>query len=511
MDNITIKIPKGERKIGPGQPVFIIAELSGNHHQNYDEAIKLIDAAAEAGVDAIKLQTYTADTITINCDKEPFQVKVNDAWKGQTLHSLYQKAYTPWDWQPKLKEYGESKGLIVFSTPFDNTAVDFLEKINVALYKVASFEVVDIPLLKKIGQTKKPVIMSRGMASIEELESAIKTLKDNGAPKVAVLHCVSSYPAKPEEMNLATIPDLAKKFNVIAGLSDHTLGIAASVASVALGACIIEKHLTLARADGGPDAGFSLEPDELKKLVESVRVAEKAIGKPSYGVGAGESENVIFRKSLFVVEDIKKGEKFTSRNVRSIRPGHGLAPKYYDEVINKRAAMNIERGMPLLWDFIEKQNNMEKKIIIRRGEMNDSKRIWEIRNHPAVKRLSNSTGDIIFEEHIAWFKNKYFGDGNNYLFVLESDSGKVIGYCRYDLRETEECYTISIAIDCDYHGKGLGYLLLKNSLSELPVKNKPIAAEIKKNNIASVKIFKKSGFKKTKEDENNFYYKLIMI
>lgn len=351
--NITIKISKGERKIGPGQPVFIIAELSGNHHQNYNEAIKLIDAAAEAGVDAVKLQTYTADTITIDCDKEPFQVKVNDAWKGQTLYSLYQKAYTPWDWQPKLKKYGESKGLIVFSTPFDNTAVDFLEKMNVALYKVASFEVVDIPLLKKIGQTKKPVIMSRGMSSIKELESAIKTLRDNGASEVAILHCVSSYPAKPKEMNLATIPDLAKKFNVIAGLSDHTLGIAASVASIALGGCIIEKHLTLSRAEGGPDAGFSLEPDELKELVKSARIAEKAVGKPSYEAGAGESENIIFRKSLFAVKGIKKGEKFTFKNVRSIRPGHGLAPKYYDGIIGKIAARDIERGIPLSWSLIE--------------------------------------------------------------------------------------------------------------------------------------------------------------
>ncbi len=356
MNNIVIKTPKGEREIGPGQPVFIIAELSGNHHQNYDEAIKLIDAAAEAGADAVKLQTYTADTITIDCDNDYFQVKVNDAWKGQTLYSLYQKVYTPWDWQPKLKKYGESKGLVVFSTPFDNTAVDFLEKMNVALYKVASFEVVDIPLLKKIGQTKKPVVMSRGMSSAEELELAIKTLKDNGAPQIAILHCVSSYPAKQEEMNLATVPDLNKKFNVVAGLSDHTLGIAASVAAVALGGCIIEKHLTLSRAEGGPDAGFSLEPSALKELVQSVRIAEKAIGKPSYAAGAGESENIIFRKSLFVVKDIKKGEKFNSENTRSIRPGHGLAPKHYEEIMSKLAAVDIEFGTPLSWNLIEMDN-----------------------------------------------------------------------------------------------------------------------------------------------------------
>lgn len=353
MENIIIKTSKGERAIGPGQPIFIIAEMSGNHNQDIERAYKIIDAAAEAGVDAVKLQTYTADTMTIDCDNEYFQVKVNDAWKGQTLYSLYKKAYTPWEWQPKLKEYGESKGLVVFSTPFDNTAVDFLEKMNVALYKVASFEVVDIPLLKRIGQTKKPVIMSRGMASQEEIETAIMTLKKNGSPQVAVLHCVSSYPAKPEEMNLATVSDLAKKFDVIAGLSDHSLGTTVSIASTALGGCIIEKHLTLSRAEGGPDAGFSLEPDELKELVKSVRIVEKAIGEPSYGAGKNESENVIFRKSLFVVEDIKKGEKLTPKNIRSIRPGHGLAPKHYDKVIGKIAAKNIKRGTPLSWQLIK--------------------------------------------------------------------------------------------------------------------------------------------------------------
>lgn len=354
MESIIIKTPKGERKIGPDQPVFIIAEISGNHNQSYKRAVKIIDAAIEAGIDAIKLQTYTPDTITIDCDKEPFQVKVNKAWAGQTLYSLYKKAYTPWEWQPKLKKYAEEKGVLVFSTPFDNTAVDFLEKMNVALYKVASFEVVDIPLLKRIGQTKKPVIMSRGMASIKELELAIKTLKDNGTPQIAVLHCVSSYPAKPEQMNLATIPDLAKRFNAVVGLSDHTLGITIPITSVALGACIIEKHFTLSRSDGGPDAGFSLEPDELKQLVKSVREAEKAIGKPNYASDRKEAENIVFRKSLFIVKDIKKGEKFNSENVRSIRPGYGLPSKHYDEIIGKTAGQEIERGTPLSWQLINK-------------------------------------------------------------------------------------------------------------------------------------------------------------
>jgi len=351
---IIIKTPRGKRKIGPGQSAFIVAEMSGNHNHSFNKAKKIIDAAVRAGVDAVKLQTYTPDTMTIDCDKEYFQVKVNKAWKGQTLYDLYKKAYTPWEWQPKLKKYGESKGLVVFSTPFDKTSVEFLEKMGVGLYKVASFEVVDIPLLKAIGKTKKPVIMSRGMASVEEIKLAVNTLKKNGCPQVAILHCVSSYPASIEQMNLRTIPDIKEKFGVISGLSDHTLSQEVVIAAVALGANIIEKHFTIARADGGPDANFSLEPDELKNLVKSIRLAESALGKPFYKISNKESSNTIFRKSLFAVQDIKKGERLTENNVRSIRPGYGLASKYYDNVIGLEAKKDIERGTPLSFSLIKK-------------------------------------------------------------------------------------------------------------------------------------------------------------
>jgi len=350
--SIVIKTPRGVRIIGPGQPVFIVAEMSGNHNQDIKRAYKIIDAAAAAGVDAVKIQTYTADTLTIDSNKKYFQVKVNDAWKGQTLYSLYQQAYTPWDWQPKLKTYAKKKGLLLFSTPFDDTAVDFLKKMKMPLYKVASFEIVDIPLLECIGRTKKPVIISRGLASLADIKLAIKTLRQNGAPQVAVLHCVSSYPAQPEQMNLATILDIAKKFKTVSGLSDHTLGIAVPVAAVALGAVVIEKHITLSRADGGPDALFSLEPAELTELVQAVRTVEKAIGQPAYAIGKKESENLVFRKSLFVVADIAQGEKLTAANVRSIRPGHGLAPKYYQKILNRKAARNLKRGTPLNWSMI---------------------------------------------------------------------------------------------------------------------------------------------------------------
>lgn len=349
-----MEIQIGKKKIGKNHPVFIVAEMSGNHNQSFKRALKIIDLAIEAGVDAIKLQTYTPDTITLDSNKKYFQIKGKGSWAGQTLHQLYKKAYTPWEWIPKLKKYTESKGVLIFSSVFDETAINFLERMDVKLYKVASFEIVDIPLLKKVGETKKPVIMSRGMASVKEIELAIKTLKKAGCPQIAILHCISSYPAKPEEMNLKTIPDIAKRFKVIAGLSDHSLSNTVSVAAVGLGARIIEKHFTLRRADGGPDAEFSLEPRELKELVMATREVERALGKPTYKTNKEESKNIVFRRSLFVVKDIKRGEKFTKKNVRSIRPGHGLKPKYYDKVMGKKAKIDIERGTPLGWDLIQK-------------------------------------------------------------------------------------------------------------------------------------------------------------
>jgi pseudaminic acid synthase len=348
--NNLIKI--GNRKVGPCQPVFIVAEISGNHNQDFRRAKELVKIACECGADAIKLQTYTPDTLTINCSNKWFQVKVNPAWKGRTLYQLYKTARTPWEWQPKLKKIAEGYGRILFSTTYDETAVDFLEKMGMLAYKIASFEIADLELLKKVANTKKPIIISRGMASLEELELAISTLRENGAPQIAVLHCISSYPAKPEEMNLATIPDVRERFGVVVGLSDHTLTTSVAVAAVALGASIIEKHFTLRRADGGSDAAFSLEPEEFKELVKSVREVEKAVGKIQYGPGKGELENIVFRRSLFVVEDIKSGGKFTPRNVRCIRPGYGLAPKFLPEIRGRKAKKDIKRGTPLKWNLI---------------------------------------------------------------------------------------------------------------------------------------------------------------
>lgn len=344
----------GNKKIGRGQPCFIVAEMSGNHKQNIRRAYKIIDAAVEAGVDAVKLQTYTPDTLTIDSDKKWFRIGKTNTWAGQTLYNLYKTAYTPWEWLPKLRKYGEQKGLIVFSTPFDVTAVDFLEKMGVLLYKVASFEAVDLELLKRIGKTKKPVFISRGLTSIVDTKLAIDTLKKSGASAVAVLHCISSYPATLDQMNIATIADIQKRFNVIAGLSDHSLGLIASIAAVAQGAKIIEKHFTLSRKDGGPDYAFSLEPKEMKQLVKVIREVESALGTVRYTPDKREAENMVFRRSLFVVEDMKKGEVITKRSVRCIRPGYGLAPKYLDKVLGKTVRGNIERGTPLVWKLVNK-------------------------------------------------------------------------------------------------------------------------------------------------------------
>ncbi len=344
----------GNKKIGPGNPVFIIAELSANHNQSFNRAKKLIETACKCGVDAIKIQTYTPDTMTIDCSKKWFQIKVNPAWKGRTLYELYKEAYTPWEWQPKLKKIAENYDVPLFSTAYDETSVNFLKKMGVGAYKIASFELTDLELLKKVARTKKPVILSCGMANLKEIAESIKTLRENGATEIAVLHCVSGYPADVEEMNLSTIPDIQKRFGVVTGLSDHTLSIETAIAAVALGASIIEKHFTLSRKDGGPDAAFSIEPEELRELVKKVRNTQSALGKPNYQLEKKEAENFIFRRSLFASEDIIAGEKFTKKNIRCIRPAFGLAPKYLPKVLKRSAAKNIKRGTPLSWKFIEK-------------------------------------------------------------------------------------------------------------------------------------------------------------
>jgi len=342
-----------DKKIGENHHTFTVAELSANHLQKFDYAVKLIKAAKEAGADAVKLQTYTPDTITIDCDNEYFQIRQGTLWDGKTLYQLYKEAYTPWEWQPKLKEIAENEGLICFFSVFDKTAVDFLEEINAPCYKVASFEITDISLIEYIASKGKPIIISTGIATLSDIEEAINACKELGNNQIALLKCTSAYPTPLEEVNLRTIPNMAETFKTVVGLSDHTLGISVPIASVALGACIIEKHLTLRRSFGGPDAAFSLEPEEFKAMVKAVREAEKAFGEVSYELTEKMKKSREFSHSLFVVKDMKAGEIFTQENVRSIRPGYGLDPKHLKDVLEKRAMRDIKKGTPLGWNLTE--------------------------------------------------------------------------------------------------------------------------------------------------------------
>ncbi len=342
----------GRRRVGPGSPVYLVAEISANHHQDFDHAVRLVHAAKKAGADAVKLQTYTPDTMTVPSDREYFRITGGTPWDGRTLYDLYGQAYTPWEWQPKLKAIANDLGMDLFSTAFDPSAVDFLEALGVPLHKVASFEIVDLPLIEKMARTGRPLVISTGMATLGEIEEAVRAARGAGAKQIALLKCTSAYPAPPEAMNLRTIPHLAHAFDAPVGLSDHTLGIAVPVAAVALGACIIEKHFTFSRALPGPDGAFSLEPEEFRAMVEAVRAAEKSLGEIRYGVGDLEAKSRIFRRSLFAVRQVKAGEPFTPENVRSIRPGQGLPPRHLKDVLGRRATRDIEPGTPLSWELI---------------------------------------------------------------------------------------------------------------------------------------------------------------
>lgn len=337
------------------QKPFIIAEMSGNHNKSLERALQIVEAAAKTGVDALKIQTYTADSITLNCDSPDFMIDDKDSlWGGQKLYDLYQKASTPYEWHKTVFDKCKELGIVGFSTPFDLDAVDFLEELNCPIYKIASFENGDIPLLKKVAQTKKPVIISLGMINLEEINEAVDTLLNNGCSDLTILKCTSSYPASVENSNLLTIKDLKEKFpQCKVGLSDHTLGIGAAVASVALGAEVIEKHFTLSRADGGVDSAFSMEPAEMKRLVDECNDAYLALGKISYELSESEKKSLKFRRSLYVAKDIKQGETFTSENIRSVRPGYGLHPRYYEKVMDKIAVKDLKFGSPLTKEDFE--------------------------------------------------------------------------------------------------------------------------------------------------------------
>lgn len=341
------------RKIGVGHPPFIIAEMSGNHNQSLKRALDIVEAAAKAGAHALKIQTYTADTMTLDIAQGDFYISdLDNLWKGKSLYDLYQEAYTPWEWHKPIFDRCKELGLIGFSTPFDETAVDFLESLGVPCYKIASFENIDIPLIKKVASTGKPMIISTGMATLAELDETVRTAREAGCSDMILLKCTSTYPASPENTNIRTIPHMRDLFQCQAGLSDHTMGIGVAVASVSLGATVIEKHFTISRADGGVDAAFSLEPEEMRLLVIEAERAWQALGKISYGPAGKEKDSLKFRRSLYVAKDMRAGDVFTGENLRSIRPGFGLPPKYYDFLLGKKVKRDVKKGTPVSWDIL---------------------------------------------------------------------------------------------------------------------------------------------------------------
>lgn len=349
MDSINI----GQVKLGKGFKPYIIAEMSGNHNQSLDRAMAIVKAAADAGAHAVKLQTYTPDTMTLNQEGGLFSIEDEQSlWKGRNLYDLYNEAHTPWDWHKPIFDYARKLGIEIFSTPFDETAVDFLEELGVAAYKVASFENTDWPLLKKVAQTGKPVIMSTGIATLADIDEAVRQLRINGCKDLILLKCTSTYPATPENTNLSTIPHMRDMFQCQVGLSDHTMGIGAAIAAVALGATVVEKHFTLNRADGGVDSTFSIEPEELKSLVIESKRAFLALGNITYGIQQAEKSNLRFKRSIYAVRDISAGELLTKNNLRVIRPGDGLQPKYYEKILGKLASKEIKAGTPITWEIL---------------------------------------------------------------------------------------------------------------------------------------------------------------
>lgn len=341
-----------DKKIGDIAPTFIIAEMSGNHNKDINRALEIVEVVKECGADAIKLQTYTPDTITLNCDNKYFATQKGSLWEGMTLYQLYEKAYTPWEWHERIFEKAKKLGLICFSSPFDATAVDFLESLETPAYKIASYEISDIPLIRKAARTKKPMIISTGIADLSDIEAAIKACKEEENEKVVLLKCTSAYPSPYEEMNLKVIPHMAETFECVTGISDHSYGAEVAIAAVAQGAKVVEKHFTLSRAEGGVDAEFSMEPEEFARMVKQIRNVEKALGRVTYELTEGQIAGKQYARSLFSVENIKKGELFTMNNIRSVRPGDGIPPVYMEQILGRRAAENIERGIPLEWKMI---------------------------------------------------------------------------------------------------------------------------------------------------------------
>lgn len=490
-----------DRMIGKGYPAYIIAEMSGNHAGSIERAKEIIRAAKKSGADCIKIQTYTPDTITMDCDNEYFQIE-QGTWNGENLYQLYGKAYTPWEWQKELKEEADRVGIDFFSTPFDKTSVDFLEEIGMDFYKIASFELVDLPLIKYVAEKGKSMILSTGMSTLAEIQEAADTIRATGNEQFAFLRCASAYPAISDEMNLATMVDMGDRFNVPVGLSDHSMGGLAAVTAVAMGASIIEKHFCLSREIENPDSSFSMEPQEFAQMVQDIRQAEKAKGRVKYGVSEQEKSNHIFRKSVFVTEDIKAGEVFTEKNVRVIRPGFGLHPREFENVLGKQATIDINRGTPLKASYVEGYLKLQPAV------QKDCELIFAWANEEETRRWSFTTERIPWETHVKWYQDSLERVDRELLIGYHLE--KPIGLLRMDFSQKKAVLSYSVAKE--YRGRGYGEELIRNGENWVKV-NAPyircLEAVTKSENNPSRKLLLKNGFEETVEEAFIRYTKQI--
>ena len=481
-----------DREIGAQQPTYIIAEMSGNHAGSLERAKQIIQEAKNAGADCVKIQTYTPDTITMNCTNQYFQIKTG-TWENENLYALYGKAYTPWEWQKELLEEANRVGIDFFSTPFDKTAVDFLENLGVASYKIASFELVDIPLLKYTASKGKPIILSTGMATLEEIKEAVDAIYSTGNRQLALLRCASAYPAISEEMNLATMMNLQHLFQVPVGLSDHSMGSLAAVAAVAMGGTIIEKHFCLSRDIENPDSSFSMEPQEFADMVRDIRQVERAKGKISYGPTAQEKNNLNFRKSIFVVKDIEENGILTEENMRVIRPGYGLHPREYEYLLGKRIKHSIQAGTPLTL------HEIDEYFQVQSADSSHERLLFDWANETEVRRNSFTTEEIIWENHQEWYQ-KLLTDKSRKLYIFYR-SVQPIGMIRYDITDT--CARISYSVAKEFRHKGYGKAMVEQA-EEVLRKERPdiqtIIAVVKLENAASMRIFEELCYQKSEED-----------
>lgn len=493
----------GGRKIGAGHPAYIIAEMSANHAGSLERAKEIVRKAKECGADCIKIQTYTADTITIDCNNSYFQIG-GGTWEGENLYSLYNKAYTPWEWQAELKAEAERVGIDFFSTPFDFSAVDFLEGIGVGFYKIASYELRDIPLLRYVARTKKPMILSTGIASCEEIAEAVETIRGEGNEQIALLRCALAYPAIADSMNLATMQDMGARFQVPVGLSDHSLGSLAAVTAVAMGGSIIEKHFCLGREIENPDSSFSMEPAEFAEMVRDIRQAEKARGIVYYGATEQEKENTVFRKSLFVVKDVKQGEIFTKENVRVIRPGYGMHPREYEYVLGKYSKEDLKRGTPL------SASAVEEYVTLVSAKKDQEELVLTWANEEETRKQSFSTETISRETHHMWYHAALASDTRRIYICYHGEIP--VGLFRFDLLSKEEA-EISYQIAVKYRGRGYASSMLSAGealLQETRPDLKKILARVKPENAASHKLLQKLGYEEKRRDENCVLFEKVL-